>query len=83
MMGIQPLSWVMRPFAQTVHPAEIINAYVHFEERQGKGVGRALVKTIEDESKSRDLMNSYSIVAHDIKKLAGHFGRKLMASLSE
>lgn len=53
MMGIQPLSWVMRPFAQTVHPAEIINAYVHFEERQGKGVGRALVKTIEDESKKQ------------------------------
>ncbi len=50
MMGMQPISWDMRPFAHTQHPVEIINAYVHFDERQGKGVGKTLVAAIETES---------------------------------
>ncbi len=53
MMGMQPLREKMRPFAHTHHPAEIINAYVHFDERLGKGVGRALVNAIEEESRNR------------------------------
>ncbi len=53
MMGIQPPDIAMRSFARTLHPAEIINAYVHFEQHQGKGVGRALATAIEDESKKQ------------------------------
>lgn len=53
MMGIQPPDLAMRTFARTDHPAEIINAYVHFDERQGKGVGRALVSALEDESRTQ------------------------------
>lgn len=53
MMGIQPPDLAMRTFARTTHPAEIINAYVHFDERQGKGVGSALVSAVEDESRKQ------------------------------
>ena len=53
MMGIQPLREEMKVYALTRHPVEIINAYVHFDERKGKGIGRALVKAIEEETYNR------------------------------
>jgi len=53
MMGIQPPDFAMMTYSRTVHPVEIINAYVHFDERQGKGVGRALVSAVENESRTQ------------------------------
>lgn len=53
MMGIQPPDLAMQAFTRTLNPAEIINAYVHFDQRQGKGVGSALVAALEDESRKQ------------------------------
>ncbi len=36
------------PFTKTLNPAELVNAYVKAEERKGKGVGRALVRGLEE-----------------------------------
>jgi len=43
----------MLPFTHTPKPAELVNAYVGKEHRAGKGVGRALVKKLEEEAKAK------------------------------
>lgn len=46
-MGYQPLREEMASFTTTDKPIEVINAYVHFEHREGKGVGSALLGALE------------------------------------
>jgi ribosomal protein S18 acetylase RimI-like enzyme len=46
-IGFRPASRRMLVYTTTKKPAELINAYVSPEHRAGKGVGRALVETLE------------------------------------
>lgn len=47
MMGLQTPGETMKSFAVTDNPAEIINAYVAYDQR-GMGTGRSLVKHLEE-----------------------------------
>lgn len=46
-VGLKPLPEAMLPYAQTTKPAEAINAYVHADFRNGRGVGKGLFQGIE------------------------------------
>ncbi len=52
-IGIKQPEDTMRAFAATENPLELVNAYVSKDQRAGRGVGRALVKSAEDEARSR------------------------------
>ena|SRR3989338_8183862 len=47
-VGFRPLPETMAQYAQTAKPAELINAYVDSNFRQGQGVGRSLLQGLED-----------------------------------
>ncbi|MEK7095974.1 MAG: GNAT family N-acetyltransferase [Patescibacteria group bacterium] len=51
-MGLQEPDEVMRSFADTDNPVEIINAYVAYDQR-GMGTGRSLVKHLDELAKQR------------------------------
>lgn len=43
----------MIQYASTSKPTELVNAYVKLDERKGKGVGRALVKALEQRAREQ------------------------------
>lgn len=53
-MGYSPTKKELLPFAKTPKPGELVNAYVHKEYRLGKGVGTALMATVENLAQSKD-----------------------------
>lgn len=61
-MGYKPASDVMKQYALTESPAEIVNAFVDAEQRGGRGVGRTLVNAVEMDARksgySEILVNS-------------------------
>lgn len=52
-IGLRQPEERMLPFTVSENPAELINAYVSKEHRGGKGVGSALVATLEQEARQR------------------------------
>jgi len=52
-VGLKNPDQLMRSFAKTDRPAELINAYVSKEQRGGKGVGSTLVKNLEAQAVAR------------------------------
>ena len=49
-VGFKNPDETMRAFAETENPAELVNAYVAHDQRNGRGVGSALVRSLEKEA---------------------------------
>lgn len=52
-MGTKTPDELMCGFATTNNPTEMVNAYVSVDKRGGKGVGSALVRTLETEARAK------------------------------
>jgi ribosomal protein S18 acetylase RimI-like enzyme len=71
MMGLSEIKEELRPFVQTKKPIELVNAYVDNDYRGGKGVGTALINTLQE--MARDAGSTEILLESGPRyKLTGH-----------